>query len=462
MFSKETYKARRQTLLGKMKEAGQSGIAIFLGNVDAPQNYRNNCYRFRQESSFLYYWGLNEAGLAAILDLDSGSEIIYGNDVDIEDIVWTGPQAPLSEKIGLVGVAASAPLDGFGAAVRAAVAGGRTVHHLPPSRYYNEMTLRDLLGVVEPSEELVHAVISMRIIKEPCEIEAMDAASEIGYEMHTAARRACKVGVPEQEIVGIMEGVTISKGWGTSFSTILSQHGETMHNPYHNEIITSGRLLLVDAGAESNDNYISDHTRTYPCNGKFTSLQRDIYDVVLACNELAFELVAPGVEYRSIHLATMKRMLEGLADLGLVKGDVDEMVAAGVAGLFMPHGLGHNEGIDCHDMEDLGEDLVGYDPDQRRSPQLGLGNLRMARCLRAGHIISDEPGVYFIPALIEKWHAEGTDKGFVNYPALEKYYGFGGIRLEDEVLVTPDGARRVGARRLPILPDEIEELMAKE
>ena len=266
----------------------------------------------------------------------------------------------------------------------------------------------------------------------------------------------------EQEIVGRMEGVTYSKGWGPSFTTILSQNGETLHNHSHHQIITPGRLLVVDAGAESNTHYASDFTRTYPCSGKFTTKQREIYDIVEQANEIAFSLTKPGTSYWDVHCATVRYMLEQLKALDFVRGDVDEMVACGISGLFMPHGLGHNMGMDVHDMEDLGENYVGYGDERQRSPLLGMGNLRMARNLKPGHVISDEPGIYFIPALIEQWKREGTDKGFVNYEKLEGYYDFGGIRLEDDVLVTEDGARRLGPQRLPIKSSDIEDIMANE
>ena len=312
------------------------------------------------------------------------------------------------------------------------------------------------------SEELVKAVVALRLIKEQCEIEEIDKACEIGYWMHTEARRGCKPGVLEQEIVGRMEGVTYSKGWGPSFTTILSQNGETLHNHSHHQIITPGRLLVVDAGAESNTHYASDFTRTYPCSGKFTTKQREIYDIVEQANEIAFSLTKPGTSYWDVHCATVRYMLEQLKALDFVRGDVDEMVACGISGLFMPHGLGHNMGMDVHDMEDLGENYVGYGDERQRSPLLGMGNLRMARNLKPGHVISDEPGIYFIPALIEQWKREGTDKGFVNYEKLVDYYDFGGIRLEDDVLVTEDGARRLGPYRLPIKSSDIEDVMANE
>ena len=478
MFSKEVYIRRRAELAGRLSAqlpSGKAGVVIFIGNAEAPQNYRGNDYRFRQESSFLYYWGIDEPGFAALLDLDSGEEVLYGDDVEIGDIIWMGPQPSVASKAGLCGAEKSAPSEAFCKAVASARSLGRTVHFLPPSRYYNVLKTVSLTGCspedartvatvadgkVHASLELVNAVISMRLIKEDCEIEEIDKACEIGYLMHTEARMGCRPGVCEQEIVGRMEGVTISKGWGVSFTTILSQHGETLHNHRHDGIITPGRLLLIDAGAESNTHYASDFTRTIPCGGKFSPRQRDVYDIVVACNDLAYGLSRPGVTYRDVHLAVAARMLEGLRSLDLVRGDVQDMVEEGVAGLFMPHGLGHNMGIDVHDMEDLGEDLVGYDPDQRRSPQLGLGSLRMARRLKPGHVITDEPGIYFVPALIAKWKAEGTGKGFVNYPKLEaEYLDFGGIRLEDDLLITADGCRRLGPRRLPIYADEVEAAM---
>lgn len=480
MFSKDIYVSRRKRLLGLMQETeaeGNRGIAIFLGNVEAPQNYRGNDYKFRQESSFLYFWGIDEPGFAAVLDLDSGDEVLYGNDVDIDDIIWMGPQPTVASKGLLTGVERTAPYLGFFEAVRNAAEKGRPVHFLPPSRYYNTMMLAKLLGSTDEdvrrtdvltagggtktaSLTLTKAVISLRLIKEACEIEEIDKACEIGYLMHTAARETCRPGVKEQDIVGIMEGVTISKGWGVSFTTILSQNGETLHNHRHDQIITPGRMLLIDAGAESNTHYASDFTRTLPCSGKFTQKQRDIYDIVADCNELAFQLAAPGLTYREIHIAAAARMLDGLKALGLVTGRIDDMVNEGIAGLFMPHGLGHNMGIDVHDMEDLGEDLVGYDDDQTRAPQLGLGSLRMARRLKPGHVITDEPGIYFVPALISKWKSEGTDKGMVDYAKVEKYLDFGGIRLEDDILITDDGCRRLGPHRLPIKAEDVENSMA--
>lgn len=470
MFSKEVYARRRQTLVAKMADSaaeGKRGIALFIGNTEAPAQYKDNCYKFRQNSTWLYFFGIDQPLYAAIIDLDNGNETIFANDVEIGDIIWMGPQPSVASVAASVGVEKSAPYTDLNAAVAKVLAEGRPVHFVKPSRYYNTMKIASLLGCGTDevagrfSLALTKAIISMRLVKEDCEIEAIDDACNLGYEMHTMARNSIVPGIIEQEIVGKMDGVTLSKGWGVSFPTILTQHGETLHNHLHDKIIEPGKLMVIDAGAESNVHYASDFTRTYPTSGKFTAKQREIYQIVCDCNEFAFSMTRPGISYREVHLKTMHLMLEELRALDIVRGDVQDMVEAGIAGLFMPHGLGHNMGLDVHDMEDYGENYVGYDDDQRRSPQLGLGSLRMARKLVPGNVITDEPGIYFIPALIEKWKSEKTDQGFVNYSKLESYYDFGGIRLEDDVLVTADAARRLGKERLPISPDDVEAAMAK-
>lgn len=470
MFSKEVYARRRQTLVAKMADSaaeGKRGIALFIGNTEAPAQYKDNCYKFRQDSTWLYFFGIDQPLYAAIIDLDNGNETIFANDVEIGDIIWMGPQPSVASVAASVDVEKSAPYTDLNAAVAKVLAEGRPVHFVKPSRYYNTMKIASLLGCGTEevagrfSLALTKAIISMRLVKEDCEIEVIDDACNLGYEMHTVARNSIVPGIIEQEIVGKMDGVTLSKGWGVSFPTILTQHGETLHNHLHDKIIEPGKLMVIDAGAESNVHYASDFTRTYPTSGKFTAKQREIYRIVCDCNEFAFSMTRPGISYREVHLKTMHLMLEELRALDIVRGDVQDMVEAGIAGLFMPHGLGHNMGLDVHDMEDYGENYVGYDDDQSRSPQLGLGSLRMARKLVPGNVITDEPGIYFIPALIEKWKSEKTDQGFVNYQKLESYYDFGGIRLEDDVLVTADGARRLGKKRLPISPDDVEAAMAK-
>ncbi len=469
MFEKNVYKTRRRTLASKMSSfapEGKRGIALFIGNAEAPAQYKDNCYKFRQDSTWLYFFGLDEPMFAAVIDLDNGEEEIFADDVEIGDIIWMGPQPSVASKAEAVGVEKSAPYKALDGVIEKALAAGRPVHFVNPSRYYNKMKIASLLKCNDAEVEgkvsiaLTKAIISMRLVKEECEIEQLDDAGVLGNEMHTVARNNIILGRIEQEIVGRMEACTLAKGWGVSFPTILTQHGETLHNHLHDKVIEDGRLMVIDAGAENNMHYASDYTRTYPVNGKFTTKQREIYQIVCDCNEFAFKQTRPGITYKEVHLKTMRLMLEELSALDIVRGNLDNMVETGIAGLFMPHGLGHNMGLDVHDMEDYGEDYVGYDDDQKRASQLGLGSLRMARKLVPGNVITDEPGIYFIPALIEKWKSEKTDHGFVNYSRLESYYDFGGIRLEDDVLVTTDGARRLGKERLPIFPDEIEAAMA--
>ncbi len=468
MFAKEVYVRRRKALLDRMK--GERGIILFVGNVEAPAQYKDNCYKWRQDSTWLYFFGIDEPRFAATIDLETGEETIFADDFGIDDIIWMGPMPSVSSLAEQCGVHRTLPYDALAQAVE-----GRMVHFVPASRYATRLKLSELLGL-SPSEvvsdgkkgcpkaskALVNAIVGLRLVKEDVEIQALDAACDLGYRMHTTARRGIRAGRVEQEIVGEPEGVSLSEGWGVSFPTILTQHGEIFHCHSHECVIEPGKLMVIDAGVEANMHYASDFTRTYPTGGKFTSKQRDVYSIVHKCNELAFSLIAPGMAYRDVHLEVAGVMLDDLRSLGLVRGNVDDMVEHGIAGLFMPHGLGHNMGLDVHDMEDYGEDLVGYDEDQKRSSQLGLGSLRMARRLVPGNVITDEPGIYFIPALIESWKRGGIGKEWINYSRLEDYYDFGGIRLEDDVLVTEDGARRLGAKRLPIAPEDVESAMESD
>ena len=461
MFDKSVYVSRRKVLLESVGE----GLIVLLGNGEAPCNYGDNTYLFRQDSTFLYYFGLDRPDFAATLDAESGEVVIYGNDVDIDDIIWMGPQPSVAEQAAEVGVGSSAPFTALAQVLRSAQKKGRTVHFLPPYRDAQKIYLNEVLGVPfgamkeSASEKLIRAVAAQRLIKEPCEIEEIDKACNLGYAMHYAAMKMLRLGMVEQELVGVMEGVCASEGYMCSFPTILSQHGETMHNHGHDGVLTDGRLLLIDAGCELKSHYCSDNTRTLPTSGRFTQKQADIYTIVSTANQFVVENARPGLTYRDMHLGAARIIVQGLSNLGLVQGDVEEMVAAGVQGLFMPHGLGHNMGLDVHDMENLGENYVGYDPDQKRASQLGLGSLRMARRLRPGHVITDEPGIYFIPALIEQWKKEGHNAQYINFSKLESYYDFGGIRLEDDILITESGARLLGSKRLPITVEDVENEM---
>ena len=461
MFAKEIYISRRKRLMQKI----DNGIILLLGNSEASTNYPANTYKFRQDSTFLYFFGHNEPDLAAILDPQSGEEILFGNNVDMDDIIWMGPQPTIAEKGEKVGISHTEPFAALGKYLQKAQSEGRKVHFLPPYRNYNKILLNSLLNIpianlkAEASLELIKAVVDLRIIKEQCELEEIHKACDIGYQMHYSAMKMAKLGMVEQEIAGMMEGIAHSYGAMTSFPTILSQNGETLHNHSHHQILTEGRLIVIDSGAENNMNYCSDFTRTIPSSGKFTQQQKEIYNIVAAANNLAQDMAKPGITYKEVHLAACRVLAEGLIDLGLMKGDVDEAVAAGAHALFMPHGLGHNMGLDVHDMEDLGQIYVGYDDEVRPSTQFGLASLRMGRMLKPGHVLTVEPGCYFIPALIEQWKSEGTNKEFINFDKLEQYYTIGGIRLEDDIVITEDGCKMLGSKRLPITPEDVEKEM---
>lgn len=461
MFSKEIYKSRRSTLASKVK----SGILLFLGNSDAAINYAGNQYRYRQDSTFLYYFGLNDPDLAAIIDTDTGEEIIFGNDVELDDIVWMGPQPLIKDKASSVGVGKSLPLASLEQYLSSAKQGGREIKYLPPYRYHNMIQIHQLLGVSfdqlreKASVEFIKGVVSMRLIKEQCEVEEIEKACNVGYMMQYTAMKMLRTGMIEQELVGIMEGIAIAEGYMTSFPIILSQNGETLHNHTHHQVLTEGRLVVIDAGAEVASGYASDFTRTLPCSGKFTQQQKEVYTIVAEANALAESIARPGITYSEVHQAASRLMAQGLVNIGLLHGDVDEIVAAGAHSLFMPHGLGHNMGLDVHDMEDLGENYVGYDDTHKRSAQFGLGSLRMGKVLEKGHVVTVEPGLYFIPALVAQWKADGTNKQFVNFDRIESYFKFGGIRIEDDILITENGCRVLGAKRLPASVEDVEREM---
>ena len=461
MFETSVYTNRR----ARLKEKVKSGLVLILGNGEAPANYTDNTYKFRQDSSFLYFFGLNQPGFAGVIDIDSGDEYLFGNDVDMDDIIWMGPQPSVKDMAARAGVSKTAPFARLADCMKTAISQGRRIHFLPPYRFRNMLLLEELLGIRPAlvknyaSLELIKAVVDLRSVKEPCEIEEITKACNIGYEMHTAAMRNCKPGVKEQYIAGLIEGIAASYGSMVSFPVILSQNGETLHNHDHSQILQEGRMMLTDAGAEEVSHYCSDFTRTVPVGGKFLTRQKEVYNIVLAANNKAIEIAKPGVTYQYVHLEVCKVLAQGLKDLGLMKGDVNEAVAAGAHALFMPHGLGHMMGLDVHDMEDLGQIYVGYDDETRPIDQFGTSSLRMGRRLQEGFVITDEPGCYFIPALIDQWRAQGMHKEFLNYDKIETFKDFGGIRLEDDILIIPGGSRFLGDKRTPITVEEVEEIM---
>lgn len=446
MFKPEVYINRRNAL----HKSINNGIGLFLGNIDSPMNYTANPYHFRQDSDFLYFFGLDLAGLAGVIDFDSGVTTIFGDDIDVDDIIWMGPQPLLKELALKAGVKRTEPSSALAGVISGALGDGRRVHFLPPYRGENKMTLGNLLKEnpcqmkSKASEELIRGVVALRSIKEQCEIEEVEKAVDIAYDMHTTAMRMCKPGVKEQEIFGVMEGIAHSQGRGPSFPIILSINGQTLHNHAHHNILEKGRMMVADAGAETNMNYSSDITRTTPVGGKFDQRQRDIYEIVLQANMDAINAAGPGMSNRDLHLMACRVIASGLKELGLMKGDVDEAVAAGAHALFMPHGLGHMMGMDVHDMEGLGENFVGYNDKVKRSDQFGLAFLRFALPYKPGHVFTIEPGCYFIPELFELWKGEKKHSSFINYDKVEKYLGFGGVRIEDDLLITDTGHRLLG------------------
>lgn len=437
------------------------------GNSEASSNYPNNVYHFRQDSTFLYFFGLNLPDMTGIIDIDSGDETVFADDLSMDDIIWTGPQPTVKELGAKAGISSTKPLAELQGVLETAIRKGRRIHFLPPYRADKKITLSQWLGIdvaAVPnyiSIELALAVVSLRDKKSEEEIAQIEEACEIGYRMHTTAMKMCRPGVVEREIAGTIEGVALQYGAGVSFTSIVSQNGETLHNHYYGNTLEAGRLLLVDAGAEAVSNYCSDFTRTMPVSGKFTQQQKDVYNIVLAANSRAFELSEPGKLYRDIHLAAGLVIAEGLTDLGIMKGNPKDAVAAGAFALFMPHGLGHMMGLDVHDMENIGEKYVGYDLETERGTDIGTSALRMGRRLQPGMVMTVEPGIYFIPAYIKKWKAEGLCKDFINFDAAEKYFGFGGIRIEDDLLITEKGNRMLGKKRIPVTVEEIEEFMSR-
>ena len=466
MFSKETYIRRR----AELKQLVGEGVIVLFGNNETPYNYPANAYApMRQDSSFLYYFGQHRDGLVGVIDIDNDEEWLFGDDIDVEDIVWLG-YTPSVKMLGFeVGIAHTAPLSAIKNVI-CKKSGNRqslreNIHFLPPYRHDTKIQIMDLLGIhpskqkEEASLALIQAVVKMRSTKEAQEIEAIDHACDVGYAMHTTAQLLIKPGVTERFIAGQVDGIARSLASGVSFATIFSQHGEIMHGAPSENKLEAGRLALCDAGCELDD-YCSDHTRTMAVSGKFDQRQLEIYSIVEACHDYVLKVAKPGVKYMDVHFAVCRMMTERLKELGLMRGDTEEALQAGAHAMFLPHGLGHMMGMDVHDMEGLGQIYVGFDEETRPNlEQFGTNCLRMGRKLQEGFVVTDEPGIYFIPALIDEWKASGHCKEFLNFDKLETYKDFGGIRIEDDVLITKDGCRFLGSKRIPYHPAELEEFM---
>jgi Xaa-Pro aminopeptidase len=459
MFPLVKYIERRKILKNLIK----SGLILFPGNCDVPYNYTSNTYRFRQDSNFLYFWGIDIPNVAAIIDTDTDDEILFGDNQDLEDMIWTGHSASLSEIASEYGIKNNFPFSKIEGVIKEATRKGRKIHFVPVYRSENKLQLATWLDVLPAkvnelvSVGLIKAIVQLRSVKDELEIQEIENMVNVACEMHTLAMKMAISGVSERKIAGTIEGVCLSIGHAVSFPVICSIHGEILHNPFFNNVLSSGQLLLTDAGAESLMHYASDITRTTPVGGKFSEQQIEIYNIVLRANLDVMNIAKPGILYKDIHLSAARTIVEGLKSIGLMKGNTEDAVEVGAHALFFPHGIGHMLGLDVHDMEGMGEGFVGYDDKIIRSNQFGLSSLRMARKLEPGFVVTDEPGIYFIPLLIDKWRAERRFEPFINYEKVEGYKKFGGIRIEDDLLITQNGCRLLG-KPIPKTVKEIEDI----
>ena len=462
MFDSKVYADRRNRLRSILND----GVALFPGNRESPMNYRANTYHFRQDSSFLYFFGLDQPNLAGIIDCDSGEDIIYGDDLTLDDIIWMGDQPSLKDRALLAGVTQTFTYKELTRQLETFMREGKTIHFLPPYRAETILELEWLTGIhyrqvpEESSEELIEAVVQLRSVKDEHEIRDIVSAIDVAYEMHTAVMHLAKPGMYEHELAGIIEGIALSHGRPVAFPVILSINGQILHNHYHGNRLSEGRMIVTDAGTESPNGYASDITRTVPVSGSFNTMQKEIYEIVLKANTDSIKAVRPGITNKDLHLLASEIIAGGLKDLGLMKGNVADAVLQGAHALFFPHGLGHMLGLDVHDMEGLGERYVGYDEEVKRSEQFGTAYLRLGKKLQPGYVLTIEPGIYFIPALMDLWGKEKKFREFIDYDRLETYRDFGGIRIEDNVLVTDKGYRLLG-KPIPKTVEEVETEMKK-
>lgn len=456
MFSKDTYIERRNQL----KKAIGSGVLLFLGNDEVGMNYEDNTFHFRQDSTFLYYFGLSFSGLAAIINIDEDREIIFGDELTIDHIVWMGTQPSLKEKSERVGVAQTMPYNSIADYLKEAKSKGQKIHYLPPYRAEHKLKLMHWLdekpAEQEASIEFIQGVVNQRIYKSEEEILEIEKACNITSDMHLAAMKATQIGMKEYEIAAIIAKTAYAAGGQLSFPTIATVNGQTLHNHYHGNTIKEGDMLLIDAGAETEMGYAGDMSSTIPTGKKFTQRQKDVYDIQVASHQASVAALRPGVPFSDVYDLSAKIICEGMKSLGLMKGDMDEAVKLGAHAMFFPCGLGHMMGMDVHDMENLGEVWVGYDG-QPKSTQFGRKSLRLGRKLEPGFVLTIEPGIYFIPELIDKWRSEKQFMDFINYDKLETYKDFGGIRNEEDFLITSDGARRLG-KKIPLTTEEVEAI----
>ncbi len=456
MFKKETYIKRREQL----RKTVASGILLFLGNDECGMNYEDNTYPFRQDSTFLYFFGQPYAGLSAIIYIDNNKEIIFGDELTIDHIVWMGTQPTIKEKSERVGISSTQPAKSLESYLKNALEKGQKIHFLPTYRPEHKLKLMNLLGYLPKPEDasvsFIRAVVNQRNYKSAEEIEEIEKACNVTADMHIKAMQMLRPGMRESDVAGALEDIAISAGGGLSFPTIATINGQTLHNHYHGNVVKEGDMLLIDAGAETAMGYAGDMSSTIPVSKKFTSRQKEVYDIQVASHLAAVEALRPGVPFKEVYELSSKVIVEGMKSLGIMKGDADEAVRAGAHAMFFPCGLGHMMGLDVHDMENLGEVYVGYDGEPK-STQFGRKSLRLGRKLEPGFVLTIEPGIYFIPELIDLWKGEKRFTEFINYDKLETYKDFGGIRNEEDYLITENGSRRLG-KKIPLTTDEVEAL----
>jgi len=449
-----TFQQRRNVL----RQSVDGGAILLLGNTDASRNYTANIYPFRQDSSFLYYAGADQPGLALLI-LPDGEEILYCPSAHPDDVIWSGPRPGPGDFATDAGIDRHESYDALADALAELTGKGLAVHYLPPYRASGSLHLAALLGA-DPavvaggfSADLVGAVVAQREVKTDEEIAEIELAIGVSALMYRIALHNARPGLREAQIAGAMQGVALAHDMQQAFLPIVTVRGEVLHNESYPNELREGQLLLVDSGVETARRYCSDITRTLPVGGVFSPRQREIYVVVLAAQKAAIETTGPTATNRDVHLAAARAVAAGLIGVGLMKGDADEAVAAGAHALFFPHGIGHMLGMDVHDLENLG-DAVGYAPGEVRSDQFGLNALRLAKALHPGFVITIEPGVYFMPTLIDRWSADQRHADFIDYATVRKYRDFGGIRIEDDLLVAEEGCRVLG----PPIPKTVEDV----
>ena len=459
MFNASVYSERRDSL----KKDVRSGLILFLGNEESSMNFKDNWYHFRQDSSFLYFFGISLPGLAAVIDIDNDSVTVYGDDLSIDDIVWTGPQPTIAELAGRCGVQQTDTTKALASVLHKALQNRRMIHYLPPYRPENNLKLQHWLGAGQEkiqeghSVELIKAIVAQRSYKSAPELEEINRAVDITADMHLTAMRLVREGKKEMEIVGAVQEVAVGSGGQLAYPVILTKNGQILHNHYHGNTLRSGDMLLVDCGAEVPSGYAGDITRTFPVGHRFTERQRTLYEVVIKAHTDAFNALQPGVLFKDIHLVACKTLVEGLTAIGLMKGDAQEAVEAGAHTMFFQCGLGHMMGLDVHDMEDLGEQYVGYTDTMKKSTEFGLKSLRLGKALEPGFVITVEPGIYIIPELIDLWKATNKNAEFINYQELESYRDFGGIRVEEDFVITENGSQLLG-KPLAKTAEDVESL----